>query len=107
MPVLPPDLRPLVALDGGRMAVSDLNALYKDVINRNNRLGKLINMNAHETIIENVPAEPEEKGFEEKSLVEKESPFKNRLLGFIDIIKNTIESLKKRFLNKGGKRVKK
>ena len=60
-----------------------------------------------ETIIENVPAEPEEKGSEEKSLVEKESPFKNRLLGFIDIIKNTIESLKKRFLNKGGKRVKK
>ncbi|MBQ3944781.1 MAG: DNA-directed RNA polymerase subunit beta', partial [Alphaproteobacteria bacterium] len=53
LPVLPPDLRPLVALDGGRMAVSDLNALYKDVINRNNRLGKLINMNAHETIIEN------------------------------------------------------
>lgn len=53
VPVIPPDLRPMVALDGGRFATSDLNDLYRRVINRNNRLKQLINLNAPEVIIRN------------------------------------------------------
>jgi len=53
LPVIPPDLRPLVPLDGGRFATSDLNDLYRRVINRNNRLKKLIQLNAPEIIIRN------------------------------------------------------
>ncbi len=53
VPVIPPDLRPLVPLDGGRFATSDLNDLYRRVINRNNRLKKLISLNAPEIIIRN------------------------------------------------------
>ncbi len=51
VPVLPPDLRPLVPLEGGRFATSDLNDLYRRVINRNNRLKKLINLRAPEVIL--------------------------------------------------------
>ncbi len=53
IPVLPPDLRPLVPLDGGRFATSDLNDLYRRVINRNNRLQRLLELNAPEIIIRN------------------------------------------------------
>jgi len=53
LPVLPPDLRPLVPLDGGRFATSDLNDLYRRVINRNNRLRRLQELNAPEIIIRN------------------------------------------------------
>jgi len=53
VPVIPPDLRPLVALDGGRFATSDLNDLYRRVINRNNRLRKLLDLNAPDVIIRN------------------------------------------------------
>ncbi|MBI3321974.1 MAG: DNA-directed RNA polymerase subunit beta' [Candidatus Omnitrophica bacterium] len=53
IPVIPPDLRPLVPLDGGRFATSDLNDLYRRVINRNNRLKKLIELKAPEIIIRN------------------------------------------------------
>ncbi len=53
LPVLPPDLRPMVALDGGRYATSDLNDLYRRVINRNNRLKKLLELNAPEVILVN------------------------------------------------------
>ena len=53
LPVIPPDLRPLVPLDGGRFATSDLNDLYRRVINRNNRLKKLTELNAPEIIIRN------------------------------------------------------
>jgi DNA-directed RNA polymerase subunit beta' len=53
IPVLPPDLRPLVPLDGGRFATSDLNDLYRRVINRNNRLRRLIELNAPEIIVRN------------------------------------------------------
>ncbi|MBI4991825.1 MAG: DNA-directed RNA polymerase subunit beta' [Candidatus Harrisonbacteria bacterium] len=53
LPVLPPDLRPMVALDGGRYATSDLNDLYRRVINRNNRLKKLLELNAPDVIIVN------------------------------------------------------
>ena len=53
IPVLPPDLRPLVPLEGGRFATSDLNDLYRRVINRNNRLLRLIELNAPEIIIRN------------------------------------------------------
>jgi len=53
LPILPPDLRPLVPLDGGRFASSDLNDLYRRVINRNNRLKKLIELNAPNIIIKN------------------------------------------------------
>ncbi len=53
IPVLPPDLRPLVPLDGGRFATSDLNDLYRRVINRNNRLKRLLELHAPEIIIRN------------------------------------------------------
>jgi DNA-directed RNA polymerase subunit beta' len=53
VPVLPPDLRPLVPLDGGRFATSDLNDLYRRVINRNNRLKRLLELNAPEIIVRN------------------------------------------------------
>ena len=53
VPVIPPDLRPLVPLDGGRFATSDLNDLYRRVINRNNRLKRLIDLNAPEIIVRN------------------------------------------------------
>ena len=53
IPVIPPDLRPLVPLDGGRFATSDLNDLYRRVINRNNRLTRLLELNAPEIIIRN------------------------------------------------------
>jgi len=53
LPVIPPDLRPLVPLDGGRFATSDLNDLYRRVINRNNRLKKLMELSAPEIIIRN------------------------------------------------------
>ncbi len=53
IPVLPPDLRPLVPLDGGRFATSDLNDLYRRVINRNNRLRRLLELNAPEIIVRN------------------------------------------------------
>jgi len=51
VPVLPPELRPMVQLDGGRFATSDLNDLYRRVINRNNRLGRIIEINAPESIV--------------------------------------------------------
>ncbi len=53
IPVIPPDLRPLVPLDGGRFATSDLNDLYRRVINRNNRLKRLIELNAPDIIVRN------------------------------------------------------
>src|SRR5690606_16203482 len=53
LPVLPPELRPLVPLDGGRFATSDLNDLYRRVINRNNRLKRLLELRAPEIIIRN------------------------------------------------------
>ncbi|MBE7057254.1 MAG: DNA-directed RNA polymerase subunit beta' [Ruminococcaceae bacterium] len=53
VPVIPPDLRPMVQLDGGRFATSDLNDLYRRVINRNNRLKRLVELNAPDIIIRN------------------------------------------------------
>ena len=53
LPVIPPDIRPMVQLDGGRFATSDLNDLYRRVINRNNRLKKLIQLNAPDIIVRN------------------------------------------------------
>ncbi len=53
IPVIPPDLRPMVQLDGGRFATSDLNDLYRRVINRNNRLAKLLELGAPEIIVRN------------------------------------------------------
>ncbi|HPY46189.1 MAG TPA: DNA-directed RNA polymerase subunit beta', partial [Sphaerochaeta sp.] len=53
IPVIPPDLRPMVQLDGGRFATSDLNDLYRRVINRNNRLDRLVKLNAPDIIIRN------------------------------------------------------
>ena len=52
-PVIPPELRPLVPLDGGRFATSDLNDLYRRVINRNNRLQRLLNLKAPDIIVRN------------------------------------------------------
>jgi len=54
LPVIPPDLRPIVQLEGGKVATSDLNDLYRRVINRNNRLKKLMELGAPEIIIRNV-----------------------------------------------------
>src|SRR4051794_41759171 len=53
IPVIPPELRPLVPLDGGRFATSDLNDLYRRVINRNNRLKKLLELRAPDIIVRN------------------------------------------------------
>ena len=53
IPVIPPELRPLVPLDGGRFATSDLNDLYRRVINRNNRLKRLIELRAPDIIVRN------------------------------------------------------
>ena len=53
LPVLPPELRPLVPLDGGRFATSDLNDLYRRVVNRNNRLKRLLDLNAPDIIVRN------------------------------------------------------
>ena len=53
VPVIPPDIRPMVQLDGGRFATSDLNDLYRRVINRNNRLKKLLELNAPDIIVRN------------------------------------------------------
>ena len=53
IPVIPPDLRPLVFLDSGNFATSDLNDLYRRIINRNNRLKKLVDLNAPEVIVRN------------------------------------------------------
>jgi len=53
LPVIPPNLRPMVQLDGGRFATSDLNDLYRRVINRNNRLKRLIELGAPEIIVRN------------------------------------------------------
>src|SRR2546430_7240323 len=53
LPVLPPDLRPMVQLDGGRFATSDLNDLYRRVINRNNRLKRLLDLSAPDIIVRN------------------------------------------------------
>ena len=53
LPVLPPDLRPLVPLEGGRFATSDLNDLYRRVINRNNRLKRLLDLSAPDIIVRN------------------------------------------------------
>jgi DNA-directed RNA polymerase subunit beta' len=56
IPVIPPELRPLVPLDGGRFATSDLNDLYRRVINRNNRLKKLLDLKAPDVIVRNKDA---------------------------------------------------
>src|SRR5690606_31111407 len=53
IPVIPPDIRPMVQLDGGRFATSDLNDLYRRVINRNNRLKRLLDLGAPEIIVNN------------------------------------------------------
>ena len=53
VPVIPPDIRPMVQLDGGRFATSDLNDLYRRVINRNNRLARLLELNAPDIIVRN------------------------------------------------------
>ena len=53
LPILPPDLRPLVPLEGGRFATSDLNDLYRRVINRNNRLKRLLELKAPDIIVRN------------------------------------------------------
>lgn len=53
IPVIPPDIRPMVQLDGGRFATSDLNDLYRRVINRNNRLKRLLELGAPDIIVRN------------------------------------------------------
>ena len=78
LPVLPPELRPMVALDGGRFATSDLNDLYRRVINRNNRLKKLIELRAPEVIVVN-----EKRMLQEAvdALIDNSSRFGSQQLG--------------------------
>ena len=64
LPVIPPELRPLVPLDGGRFATSDLNDLYRRVINRNNRLKRLLDLKAPDIIVRN-----EKRMLQELSLI--------------------------------------
>ena len=64
LPVIPPEIRPMVQLDGGRFATSDLNDLYRRVINRNNRLKRLIQLNAPDIIVRN-----EKRMLQELSLI--------------------------------------
>ena len=74
IPVIPPELRPLVPLDGGRFATSDLNDLYRRVIIRNNRLKRLMEINAPEIILRN----------------EKKECYKNLLMLFLIIQENLL-----------------
>ena len=71
LPVIPPDIRPMVQLDGGRFATSDLNDLYRRVINRNNRLKKLLELDAPDIIVRN----------EKRMLKGKQGRFRQNLLG--------------------------
>ena len=86
IPVIPPDLRPMVQLDGGRFATSDLNDLYRRVINRNNRLKRLLELGAPEIIVRNEKRMLQESGNRPlKSLSDllkgKQGRFRQNLLG--------------------------
>jgi DNA-directed RNA polymerase subunit beta' len=80
LPVLPPELRPLVPLDGGKLAISDLNLLYARVINRNNRLKRLMEMNAPELILRN----------ERRMLQDAVSALFNNSIGGARVAKNSL-----------------
>lgn len=88
LPIIPPDLRPMIQLDGGRFASSDLNDLYRRVINRNNRLRKLIELGAPDVILKN------EKRMLQESvdmLITGES--RNNRSGFVSANKKKLKSL--------------
>ena len=78
IPVIPPDLRPMVQLDGGRFATSDLNDLYRRIINRNNRLKRLLELGAPDIIVRN-----EKRMLQEAvdALIDKSGRFRQNLLG--------------------------
>ena len=75
IPVIPPELRPMVQLDGGRFATSDLNDLYRRVINRNNRLKRMIDLGAPEIIVNN-----EKRMLQELSLIHISEPTRREWL---------------------------
>src|SRR3989339_369524 len=82
IPVIPPDLRPMVQLEGGRFATSDLNDLYRRVLNRNNRLKKMINMGAPDMIIRNEKRMLQEAVDVLTDIIEgKQGRFRQNLLG--------------------------
>ncbi len=98
LPIIPPDLRPMIQLDGGRFASSDLNDLYRRVINRNNRLKKLIELGAPEVILKN------EKRMLQESvdmLVTGES--RNNRSGFVSANKKKLKSLTEVLKGKQGR----
>jgi len=98
LPIIPPDLRPMIQLDGGRFASSDLNDLYRRVINRNNRLKKLIELGAPDVILKN------EKRMLQESvdmLVTGES--RNNRSGFITANKKKLKSLTEVLKGKQGR----
>jgi len=98
LPIIPPDLRPMIQLDGGRFASSDLNDLYRRVINRNNRLKKLIELGAPEVILKN------EKRMLQESvdmLVTGES--RNNRSGFVTANKKKLKSLTEVLKGKQGR----
>src|SRR5439155_477599 len=79
IPVIPPELRPLVPLDGGRFATSDLNDLYRRVINRNNRLKRLMDLKAPEIIIRNEKRMLQEAVIKEHPVLLNRAPTLHRL----------------------------
>lgn len=98
LPILPPDLRPMIQLDGGRFASSDLNDLYRRVINRNNRLKKLIELGAPDVILKN------EKRMLQESvdmLITGES--RNSRSGFVTANKKKLKSLTEILKGKQGR----
>ncbi len=98
LPIIPPDLRPMIQLDGGRFASSDLNDLYRRVINRNNRLKKLIELGAPEVILKN------EKRMLQESvdmLITGES--RNNRSGYVTANKKKLKSLTEVLKGKQGR----
>lgn len=98
LPIIPPDLRPMIQLDGGRFASSDLNDLYRRVINRNNRLKKLIELGAPDVILKN------EKRMLQESvdmLITGES--RNNRSGFVSANKKKLKSLTEVLKGKQGR----
>ena len=83
LPVIPPELRPMIQLDGGRFATSDLNDLYRRVVNRNNRLKRLLDLGAPDVIVRN-----ENDAFPSHSLYtlsESQYHDRNRLLLLVEV----------------------
>jgi DNA-directed RNA polymerase subunit beta' len=98
LPVLPPDLRPLVPLDGGRFATSDLNDLYRRVINRNNRLKRLLDLSAPDIIVRN-----EKRMLQESVDALFDNSRRGRAITSVGSTKRALKSLADMIKGKGGR----